>query len=204
MEKRKRSTEAILMIVILQALRMLLEKIANLFVPDTSFAHRMTTMTAMILLCGIVLFYAKWQKTRLSVFPAHFSRFYMISTLIAAIILIATPSNFTGGYTAILLFLYGSVVTPIFEELIFRGYLWNRLNGVLSKEVYTYVWSVLLFTVWHLGYMIPQIACRNWFAVLTKLAAGFMYGIALGFARLKGRNCYISMLLHGVLNTIMI
>lgn len=204
MKKRYIFTEAILMIVILQALRMLLEMIANLFVPDTSFAQRMTTMAAMILLCGFVLLYAKWQKTKLSVFPTHFSRFYTISTFIAAIILIATPSNFTGGYTAILLLIYGSVVTPIFEELIFRGYLWNRLNGVLSKEVYTYVWSVLLFTVWHLGYMIPQIADGNWFAVLTKLAAGLMYGVALGFARLKCRNCYISMLLHGVLNAIMI
>lgn len=204
MKKRHIFTEAIFMIVVLQALRMLLEKIANLFVPDTSFAQRMTTMAVMILLCCVVLLCAKWQKTKLSVFPTHFNRFYIISTLTAAIILITVPSNFTGGYTAILLLIYGSVVTPIFEELIFRGYLWNRLNGVFSKEVYTYVWSVFLFTVWHLGYMIPQIADGNRFAVLMKLAAGLVYGAALGFARLKCRNCYITMILHGVLNAIMI
>jgi len=169
MKKRCIITEAILMVVILQAILMLLKKIADPLIPNPSFAQRMTTMAAMILLCGVVLLYAKLQKTKLSVFPAHFSKLYVISTGIAAVILMAVPSNDTGGYMAILLLIYGSIVTPIYEELIFRGFLWNRLNSVLAKEAYTYIGSVLLFTVWHLGYMMPQKADGNWFAVLTNL-----------------------------------
>ncbi len=204
MNKRHVFTEAILMIVVLQALLILFKYAASSYLPDSDFAKRMTMMTAMIILSAAVVIYAKLRKTELSVFPERFSKFYIIATAIAAFILIATPSNYTGGYEPILLLIYGSIVTPVFEELVFRGYLWNRLGSALAKEVYTYIWSVVLFTVWHLGYMLPQLAAGNWFAVITKLAAGLCYGLVLGFARLKCKNCYITMLLHAVLNSVMI
>lgn len=46
---------------------------------------------------------------------------------------------------------FTAVSSPLFfEELIFRGYLWNRLDAVLSKESFVFIWSVVLFTVWHI------------------------------------------------------
>ncbi len=198
------TAEALFLIIVLQALREAMEYLARSFVPDGRFAERMTTMCAMMLLTVVVILYARLRKTPLSVFPARFGKGYIIFTCIATALLISAPSNFTGGYQALLLLLYGSVVTPIYEELIFRGYLWNRLSKVLSKEIYTYIWSVVLFTVWHIGYMIPQITGGNWTAVLWKLAAGVGYGAVLGFVRLKTKNCYSAMLVHGVLNVFMI
>ena len=196
--------EAFLLMVVLQALREWIEVLAGGMLPNDTFTQRMTTMCAMLILTVAIVLYARLRKTSLSVFPARFSKGYIIVTCIAAAILVSTPSNFTGGYQAILLLLYGSVVTPVYEELIFRGYLWNRLNKVLSKELYTYVWSVVLFTIWHVGYMIPQLIAGNMTAVLWKLAAGVGYGVVLGFVRLKTKNCYATMLVHGVLNIFMI
>ncbi|MEA4911835.1 MAG: CPBP family intramembrane glutamic endopeptidase [Oscillospiraceae bacterium] len=204
MEKKYVFAEAFLMMIVLQALLMLIKAAADPLVPATSFAHRVVTMVSMLLLAGIVSVYAKLRKTQLSVFPARFSKRYIVYTVIAAVLLAVTPSNFTGGYEPILLLLYGSVVTPVYEELVFRGYLWNRLSGVLPRELYVYIWSVLLFSIWHLGYMVPQMIDGNWFAVMTKLAAGFVYGVILGFVRLKCKNCYAAMLVHGVLNAVMI
>lgn len=134
----------------------------------------------------------------------HFGKIYIVAGCVSAILLISTPSNFTGGYQAIMLLIYGSIVTPAYEELIFRGYLWNRLNTVLSKEISVFIWSVVLFTVWHMGYMIPQIVSGNITAVVWKLAAGLGYGMVLGLVRLKTKNCYSTMLLHGVLNIFMV
>ena len=40
--------------------------------------------------------------------------------------------------------------------------------------------------------------------ILTKFAEGLLYGVALGYTRLKCRYCYTTMLMHGVLNAIII
>ena len=138
------------------------------------------------------------------VFPRYFEKKYIAASFITAILLISTPSNYTGGYQAIMLLIYGSIVTPVFEELIFRGYIWNRFNAVFSKEIFVFIWNVILFTIWHIGYMIPHVLSGNITAVVWKLAAGLGYGTVLGFVRLKTKNCYATMLLHGVLNLFMI
>lgn len=196
--------EAILLMVILQFVREASERLLHPLFPGTAFAQRMSTMLVMIVLSGVVVLYAWFRKTALSVFPKHFGKSDILAGCVSAVLLITTPSNFTGGYQAIMLLLYGSIVTPVFEELVFRGYLWNRLYAVLSKEISVFIWSVALFTVWHMGYMIPQIASGNITAVVWKLAAGLGYGTVLGLLRLKTKNCYATMLLHGVLNIFMV
>ena len=196
--------ETISLIVVLQFVRELSEWLLNPLFPGTVFAERMITMLVMLILSGAVILYARIRKTALSVFPKRFGKAYIIASCVSAFLLISTPSNFTGGYKAIMLLIYGSIVTPVFEELIFRGYIWNRLNTVLSKEIFVFIWSVILFTVWHIGYMIPQIAAGNITAVVWKLAAGLGYGTVLGILRLKTKNCYATMLLHGVLNIFMV
>lgn len=196
--------EAISLMVILQFVREFSERLLNPLFPGTVFAERMITMMIMIVLSGVVVLYARLRKTALLVFPKHFGKTYLIASCVSAILLISTPSNFTGGYQAIMLLLYGSIVTPVFEELIFRGYVWNRLETVLSKEILVFIWSVILFTVWHIGYMIPQIVAGNITAIVLKLAAGLGYGTVLGIVRLKTKNCYATLLLHGVLNIFMV
>lgn len=196
--------EAISLMVVLQFVRELSEWLLNPLFPGTVFQERMITMMIMVVLSGVVVLYARFRKTALSLFPEYFGKQYILASCVCAVLLVSTPANFTGGYQAIALLLYGSIVTPVFEELIFRGYLWNRLDAVLSKEVFVFIWSVVLFTVWHIGYMIPQIVSGNITAVVWKLAAGLGYGTVLGIVRLKTKNCYATMLLHGVLNIFMV
>ena len=196
--------EAISLMVVLQFVRELSEWLLNPLFPGTVFQERMITMMIMVVLSGVVGVYARFRKTALSLFPEYFGKQYILASCVCAVLLVSTPANFTGGYQAIALLLYGSIVTPVFEELIFRGYLWNRLDAVLSKEVFVFIWSVVLFTVWHIGYMIPQIVSGNITAVVWKLAAGLGYGTVLGIVRLKTKNCYATMLLHGVLNIFMV
>lgn len=196
--------ETILLMVILQFVRELSERLLNPLFPGTVFAERMVTAVIMITLSCAVVIYARIRKTVISVFSKRFGKAYIIASCVSAILLISTPSNFTGGYQAIMLLIYGSIVTPVFEELIFRGYIWNRLDTIFSKEIFVFIWSVILFTVWHIGYMIPQIASGNINAVVWKLAAGLGYGTVLGIVRLKTKNCYATMLLHGVLNIFMV
>lgn len=196
--------EALGLMVVLQGVRELVEYIACPWFPDTQYAARMITMSIMIVLSFAVVDYAKLKKQKLSVFPEKFSKRYVIATCAAAILYITTPANYTNGFPAVMMLVYGSIVTPVYEELLFRGYIWNRYNKVSSCEKHTYAWNVFLFTVWHLGYMVPHIISGNWNAVIWKLIAGIGYGAVLGFVRLKTKNCWTTILAHGVLNLFMI
>jgi len=173
------------------------------FIERTHFSDNITSMVGMIILSGLFIVFAKKQKGALSVFPCVFSKYYIIGTCIAVVLLVTTPSNYSGGIQAITLLVYGSVITPVFEELIFRGYIWNKLNTLFAKEWSTYIITAVLFGVWHLGYF-DSIAFRveTGFGtiMLWKVVTGLVYGAVLGALRLKTKNCYSTILLHGVMN----
>ena len=57
-----------------------------------------------------------------------------------------------------------------------------------------------MFALWHIGYMTQEIAAGNWFAVLTKVAAGAVYVVVLGFIRIRTMNCWATILAHGLMN----
>lgn len=196
--------EALVMIIVLQGLRELAEYIVGPWFPDTQYAKKMITMSIMIALSLAVIIYAKIRKQKLSAFPEKFSKWYVIATCTAVILYITAPANYTEGLPAVMMLIYGSIVTPVYEELLFRGYIWNRCNIVMSEEKHTFAWNVFLFTIWHLGYMVPQIISCNRNVVIMKLIAGIGYGVVLGFVRLKTKNCWATILTHGILNLFMV
>jgi len=193
-------------IALLAVIRLLLfglEHFIFFFVERTIFSDSMATMCGMIILSGVFIVFAKKQNVSLSVFPRIFNKYYIIGTLIAVLLLVATPSNYVGGLQAIILLFYGSVITPLYEELIFRGYVWNKLNTVIKKEWGTFLITTILFGIWHLG-SFESIAFRVDTGLakimLMKVVVGLGYGVVLGALRLKTKNCYSTILLHGVMN----
>lgn len=74
---------------------------------------------------------------------------------------------------------------------------------VFSKEWKTYVVTTALFALWHIGY-IDSNAFRvgNGIAnvMIWKVITGFCFGIILEAARIKTKNSYSTILLHGVMN----
>ena len=193
----------IVLLAIIQLLLLGFKHFTFLFIERTNFSDSIATMFGMIILSGLFIVFAKKQKVSLSVFPRIFNKYYVIGTVIAFILLVATPSNYFDGFQAIILLFYGSVITPIFEELIFRGYVWNKLNTVIKKEWTTYLITTILFGVWHLG-AFDTIAFRVETGLtkimLMKVIVGLVYGVILGALRLKTKNSYSTILLHGVMN----
>lgn len=193
-----------LIMITLQGIRELAEYLISPNIPDTRFAGKMLTMTEMIVLIVLLLTVTQLTKQRLSVFPTRFSKGYIIATCVVVALYITTPANYIVGFQVVLVLFYGSIVTPVYEELLFRGLFWNWCKKYWKNERTVYVWNVLFFTVWHLGYMVPNLVEGNWNAVLWKLAAGLGYGIVLGLVRMKTKNCYACILVHGVLNLFMV
>ncbi len=174
-----------------------------MFVERTNFSDNMASMISMILLICIVITIARIFDLKMSVFPRKFSSKYIACSAIFLIVLILNPSNFFGNINAILLLIYSSIVTPMYEELVFRGIVWNQLAKLWAIEIIVYVINALLFGFWHLGY-IGTVAFRISDGLMTimiwKVITGLLFGLVLGFVRLKTKNCYSTMLIHGLLN----
>ena len=193
----------ILVLLLLSLSLFVIKRIIFFFVARTDFSDYMASMVSMIILTSIILRLSRKAEINLSIFPDKFTVSYISVSIISVVLFIASPSNYKGGIEPILLLVYSSIVTPIFEELIFRGYIWNELNQIFTSEWKTYIVTTIFFALWHLGY-ISSIAFRVEYDLLNvmiwKVITGLCFGIVLGAVRLKTRNCYSTMLLHGVMN----
>ena len=196
--------EIFALLLLLQGVLALLKHIIVPFFPNTIFNVKMVTMVIMVALTLFLICYSKTKQQKLSVFPGKFGKGYVICTCIVAVLYIATPANFLEGFPAVMSLLYGCIVTPVYEELLFRGYIWEKSKRAIKNEKIIYALNIVLFAVWHIGYMIPQIAVGNWIAVSWKIIAGAGYGLVIGFVRLRTKNCYSTILLHGILNLFMV
>ncbi len=88
-----------------------------------------------------------------------------------------------------LLFFVGvAVAAPLYEELIFRGFLFKCLENSRVRGLGAVIITALLWAVIHIQY--------EWFSIFTV----FCFGLLLGAARLKTGSTSLAILLHFVLN----
>jgi len=136
---------------------------------------------------------------------------YACATAVVLILAVSMPvfnQDFTPG--VILPILYSVIITPVFEEIIFRGYVWNALRGSGTSEIRTYLISTILFAFWHLGYAdviwlkstLPgSVINGNLLSImLMKAGVGLFFGVVVGFIRYRTKNTYAAILMHSVMN----
>jgi membrane protease YdiL (CAAX protease family) len=106
----------------------------------------------------------------------------------------------------VLSFIFGLIV-PAFEELLFRGYLWNNMQNSLKGKhsgLITWITITILFGLWHIGYIDVFLIHPKEFALVPlligKVEVGLILGAVVGFIRLKTNKVYGSFLFHGFWN----
>ncbi len=105
----------------------------------------------------------------------------------AALLINYLVSN-THYYTLSLFFVYGSLLAPIAEEIIFRGFLWRMFQEKNLNKYMVLVIISFLFAIFHLEfYMIPAL---------------FISGLVFGFLRMRTKRLGTSILAHAVSNII--
>lgn len=200
-------------LLIIQFTRILMTEILFLFIAKTSLIYDTAEMLIMCFLTAIIILISVRENIKLSFKPAFNNRksriiYFLISVLIGLLI-ISSPcfiQNFS--VDVIVPIIYLTVVTPMFEELIFRGYIWNKLAMCVKSEFLVYISITILFACWHLGYIdtiyfklsLRGEAAALPFAMLMKVITGLCYGLVIGLVRYKFKNCYASMLVHSVIN----
>jgi len=102
---------------------------------------------------------------------------------------IADPQTFN---TRFLVFLSLVILPPISEEVLFRGFLFQKLKKHSSVIISTIVTSIL-FGIAHLEY-----GNLNWIAVIDTL----IFSVYLIYIFEKHKSLYSPMILHGIKNAI--
>ena len=135
-----------------------------------------------------------------SLLPARFRKGDVLAACAAAALYATAPANYLEGAPAVANLLCGSILTPAAEEVLFRGWLWGELQAALPSGRSVLAWNAALFALWHIGYVVPNLAAGDLAAVAGKVAAGLAYGVLLAAIRRRTGNVWGAFLAHGVCN----
>ncbi|MEL6813033.1 MAG: type II CAAX endopeptidase family protein, partial [Bacteroidota bacterium] len=85
--------------------------------------------------------------------------------------------------------IFYTVIPPIFEELAFRGFLFNQLSEIASPQV-TILATAFIFALVHFS--------------LVSILWIFPFGIMLGYLRYKYKTLWLGMIIHFIHNFLVI
>lgn len=103
------------------------------------------------------------------------------------------------------------LASPIFEEVLFRGYVWYRLKNSRVGDISVIFITGILFGLFHLfGYY--EYSYETGFTtetqfmlnvVMQKVLLNISFGLLLGYIRYKTKKLYPSLLIHSLNNIIL-
>lgn len=199
----------IFLLVGLQIIRIILKQSAFLFFPHNKFNDVLISIIIIFILTLFIIYKSKQERIKLDIFSymkSKESKIYYFMVTGAILLLIFTSPFFliNPSIETLLPLLYTTVMIPIYEEIIFRSYIWNILQKENMKEIKIYFLTTLLFSVYHIGYIDTIITINgfNNMALITFIKCSIMlsYGIFIGFFKYKIKNSYSCMLIHSFIN----
>lgn len=149
----KKIINIILWLAVLQIARFGFKSLVFLFIDKNFISDVIVSSIYMIIIIILSIITIKKKGIELNIFPKSFNwKYIMISVIL--LVIIFTTAIITGSNSVyhILSLLYGSVITVIFEEIIFRGYVY-KIVSTIKNDLIAYIISSILFGIWHLGYI---------------------------------------------------
>ncbi|MPM66121.1 hypothetical protein SDC9_113028 [bioreactor metagenome] len=199
----------IALLIGLQISRVLLKQSVFLVLSYNKFNDVLISTIIMFLLTLFVIYKSKKEKVSLDIFSYMKNKeskiYYFLVTGAVLLLILTSPSFLTKiSIETILPLLYTAIMTPIYEELIFRSYIWNILKKENMDEIKIYFLTTVLFSVYHIGY-IDEIIMTSGFnhmalIIMIKCSLMLSYGFFIGFFRYRIKNSYSCILVHGFIN----
>ncbi len=192
----------------IQAVRILLKKALFTFVEHTIFTDSLYSAMFMLVMTTIFIIICKKKDIPISLLPKKLTIIYIVAVCIFVLVIVSCLFFSDKSANSLFLLFYSAFITPFFEETLFRGYAWNKLEGSIKNKWIVYLIITIMFALWHFGYydtVLWRMSLKGSSEglaniMLFKAITGMCYGVVLGFARLKSKNALIPMLLHGALN----
>ena len=154
---------------------------------------------------GIGLFAAmRRHQARFPSPPPNVWRWALLGTIFAIVCNIFTlglgmePSSLRGSQQASFAFLILAIFTQmtwaaVFEEPLFRGFLWGYLRRVRWKDGWIWLFQAILFTLGHVFYLRTE-AIGPWFIRML------LPSLVIGFIAWRAKSIFASMVTHGMFN----
>lgn len=128
---------------------------------------------------------------------------------ITLVLLCITP-YFDGGYLSsnLIVLILSLIVQPIFEEVIFREYIWNYIGSFQKNEMKVLVIVSLLSALFKIGYwdIIGQnlsVVGSSFFTIdiiTSNVFFGLIIAFILGIVKIKYKDTYLCIFLHSLIN----
>lgn len=199
----------IILLVVLQISRILIKQLIFLYLPYSKLNDTLISMFIMLFFVFFIIYKAKREEVQLNVFSymeSNETRNYYILVTVCILLLVLTSPSFTikPSFYSIAPLLYTIIVIPIYEEILFRSYIWNILKKEYEDNRKIYFINTVLFTIYYIGYvdMIIKASGLNkigW-VLFIKCSLMLSYGIFVGFFRYKFKNSYSCILVHSFIN----
>lgn len=202
--KLKNIFKIILIIVSLQIIRIAARRVLLLFIPTTELSLNILNMVIFIIYTYLLVKYCKKNKIDLRVFKVNNKNAYLLLISIFIILFIINLLLNKFSMNNIFKILYGTITLPIFEELLFRGYIWSRLLKMFKNEMYVYIITTLLFSIYSVFYIDSAILLKvfSFGLIIFKLVIGLLFGLITGFVRYKTKNTFSSMIVSSIMNMV--
>lgn len=207
--KTKKVLNFLYLIIVIQLIRIALKNIAFLFIKPSLLSNLIINLVITIFITLIIVCYIRLkhdqnniQKKQKQIYFS-FAIFVFIFNFISLVIF----KNFnTINYLTLLL---NILVIPLFEELLFRGYIWEELKKDIHNDYLVLVIVAIFSGIWQLGY-IDGIIINNIFLKIPfdvndyiwQMIAGIGLGVLTGLSKIKFKNYYVSALVHAFAKTI--
>lgn len=199
----------ILLLIILQGGRIIGKQISFMFIPKNNLNEMLISMGIMIILTIYIIYKGKRENISLNIFSfmktIESKIYYLLVTLALLLLIVTSPllQREVSIYTLIPL-VYGIIIIPIYEEVLFRSYIWGVLQKEQKSEFKVYLLTTVYFAVWQAGY-IDTVIMRSGlnhmvFITFIKCSLMLSYGLFIGYFRYKIKNTYSSILIHSFIN----
>ncbi len=203
----------LLLLLVIQIVRgLIVTGLWKLFQPTSDSAWAILEMVAFALVgLGLLLLFRpstaqlglEW-KTATRLERAAYIGMGILTLLLLSSTYFLQPDLFVSNLNAALSF-------PIFEELLFRGWGWGRLEEAAcfrGSSVVNWLVLSLIFGLWHFGYldvyllkMAPANPGMNWSIFFAmKFITTVIIGVIVGAPRCKTGRVYGSLILHALIN----
>lgn len=135
------------------------------------------------------------------------SRWAYLIGLILIVLLFVTSFFFMDFFDIAQNIRFG-IFCPIFEEIIFRGYIWHKLENNNYHNISIIFITGALFGLFHLAYYYEIAYATSFFKdapsmfkiLQNKVLINIGYGFLLGFIRYKSKNLYLTLIIHSIGN----
>lgn len=215
-KSREYILDVILILLILQLGRICINNILSSQLRLSLSNFMITTVISFILTIIFLLLVLKNNKKfnipHLKIVNMFDQKVNSIRKLLGIIIgtIVCLLPYFKGGYTLyniekIILFI---IIIPVFEELVFREYMWNYLYNFSKNIPKIFISITLLYAIFQFGYVdiiikyMKLIYSTSYLIDIVNLVVirGIIIGAILNFIKVKLKDIYICILVHILIN----